>query len=145
MGAGGAGPGARLASSILAGLSTAAGIAPNLAARKASPRFNSEHLEIMKMPAGLDDQGFYRMRNGDTCARTAAGGRRVQHRRVARFGRFSHRRIFYADPSSMPRVATARIATIKPRAARIVVTRTCCSEAENARQAQISSGRISFG
>jgi hypothetical protein len=29
------------------------------AARKASLGFNSEHLEIMKMPAGLDDQGFY--------------------------------------------------------------------------------------
>ena len=30
-----------------------------LAARKASLGFNGEHLEIMKMPAGLDDQGFY--------------------------------------------------------------------------------------
>ena len=29
------------------------------AARKASLGFNAEHLEIMRMPAGLDDQGFY--------------------------------------------------------------------------------------
>lgn len=30
-----------------------------VAARKAALGFNAEHLEIMRMPAGLDDQGFY--------------------------------------------------------------------------------------
>ena len=33
--------------------------AATLAERKAAQRYNAEHLEIMRLPAGLDDRGFY--------------------------------------------------------------------------------------